>query len=353
MKKNNYVITGGLGFIGSTITKMLVSKKDTGKCIIVDNYTNYVNPLRWTFTDYRKLRFINIKDKKLKNNINNKIIFYRGDCADFKIMYTILEKYKPKCVFHTAAVPVAKIENPNVSEFRKGSIDTTINILDCLDLVQKKSKYKLGRFVYISSSMVYGDFLKKQAFEDDTTKPKEIYGTMKLAGEEIVKGLSRFSKIPYTIIRPSAAYGPTDMNERVTQFLLLKAINNGVLEIHGKDEKLDFTYVEDLAEGTIKAAFNKKGKNETFNITTGSGRTILSYAKILRKYFKMVKFRIVSRDKTRPKRGTLSIKKAKKLINYKPKFDLEKGTLNYVKFVKGLKNINFEGAVRFPTKKSD
>ena len=57
---------------------------------------------------------------------------------------------------NTAAVPVAKIENPNVSEFRKGSIDTTI-ILDCLDLVQK-SKYKLGRFVYISSSMVYGDF---------------------------------------------------------------------------------------------------------------------------------------------------------------------------------------------------
>ena len=136
MKKNNYVITGGLGFIGSTITKMLINKRDTGKCIIVDNYTNYINPLRWTFTDYRKLRFTNIKDKKLKKNINNKIIFYRGDCADFKIMYTILEKYKPKCVFHTAAVPVAKIENPNVSEFRKGSIDTTINILDCLDLIQ-------------------------------------------------------------------------------------------------------------------------------------------------------------------------------------------------------------------------
>ena len=56
----------------------------------------------------------------------------------------------------------------------------------------------------------------------------------------------------------------------------------------GKDEKLDFTYVEDLAEGTIKAAFNKKGENETFNITTGSGRTILSYAKILKKYFPII-----------------------------------------------------------------
>ena len=353
MKKNNYVITGGLGFIGSTITKMLVNKKDTGKCIIVDNYTNYINPLRWTFADYRKLRFTNIKDKKLKKNIQSKIVFHRGDCADFKIMYTLLEKYKPKCVFHTAAVPVAKIENPNVSEFRKGSIDNTINILDCLDLIQKKSKYKLGRFVYISSSMVYGDFLKKQASENDSPRPKEIYGTMKLAGEEIIKGFSRFSKIPYTIIRPSAAYGPTDMNERVTQFFLIKAINDGLLEIHGKDEKLDFTYVEDLAEGTIKAAFDKKGENETFNITTGSGRTILSYAKILRKYFKKVKFKIVSRDKTRPKRGTLSIKKAKKLLNYKPKFNLEKGTYNYVEFVKGLKNINFEGAARFPVKKKD
>ena len=71
MKKNNYLITGGLGFIGSTITKMLVNKKDTGKCIIVDNYTNYINPLRWTFADYRKLRFTNIKDKKFKKNIQS------------------------------------------------------------------------------------------------------------------------------------------------------------------------------------------------------------------------------------------------------------------------------------------
>ena len=141
------------------------------------------------------------------------------------------------------------------------------------------------------------------------------------------------------------------MNERVTQFLLLKAINNGILEIHGKDEKLDFTYVEDLAEGTIKAAFNKNGENETFNITTGSGRTILSYAKILKKYFKKLRFKIVSRDKTRPKRGTLSISKAKRLIKYKPKFNLEKGTTRYIDFVKNLKDMNFEGAAKFPVKK--
>ena len=79
MKKNNYIITGGLGFIGSTITKMLINKKDTGKCIIIDNYTNYINPLRWTFTDYRKLRFTNIKDKKLSSEEVTKAFIDRSE----------------------------------------------------------------------------------------------------------------------------------------------------------------------------------------------------------------------------------------------------------------------------------
>ena len=72
--------------------------------------------------------------------------------------------------------------------------------------------------------------------------------------------------------------------------LLLKAINNDTFEIHGKDEKLDFTFVDDLAEGTIKAALSKNVRMK-LNITTGSGRTILSYAKILKKYFKKIKFK--------------------------------------------------------------
>ena len=200
--------------------------------------------------------------------------------------------------------------------------------------------------------MIYGDFTKKTAEEKDEPRPKEIYGTMKLAGESIVKGYSKFTGIPYTIIRPSAAYGPTDMNERVTQFLLLKAAKNQILEIHGKDEKLDFTYIEDLAEGCVKAAHSTKGINETFNITNGKARTILSYAKILKQYFKDIKFKVIQRDKSKPKRGTLSIKKAQKLLNYKPQFNLEKGTSEYVKYLKKLKHINLEGAARFPKQKN-
>lgn len=333
-KKLNYLITGGLGFIGSNIAKIIIKKKNLGKCILVDNYSGYINPLRRSFNDFRKLRFNDINDKKTNDLIKKKCIFERSDCTDFKSMFRLIQKYKPDIIFHTAAIPVARIQNPNVSEFRVGSIDSTINLIDCVEMVQQETNYKLKRFLYISSSMIYGDFKKNKAFETDEPNPKEIYGTMKLAGEIIVKGLCNTHNIPFTIIRPSAVYGPTDMNERVTQYLIVRALHKEKLIVHGKDEKLDFTYVQDLADGCIKAAENKNGLNNTFNLTTGKSRKILDYAKILNKYFPEAKIKIEGRDKKRPKRGTLSITKARKLINFNPKFNLERGAKIYIDFYK-------------------
>ena len=145
--------------------------------------------------------------------------------------------------------------------------------------------------------MVYGNFKKKQVSETDETNPIEIYGTIKLAGEIITKGVAQHYKIPYTIIRPSAVYGPTDMNERVTQYFLNKVINKESIKIHGKDEKLDFTYVEDIANGIIKSATHKNGINNTFNITYGKSRTLLDYVKELGKHFKDINYTI---QKKRP-----------------------------------------------------
>lgn len=322
------LITGGLGFIGSNIVKILLSKKIVQRCIILDSYTGFINPLRNTYADFRKLRFSSYK----------KIIVERGDARDFRLVYKILNKYKPKLIFHTAAVPLAKIDNLNAKEAKGGSVDTTTNILECVNFYnQTNKKYKLNRFIYFSSSMVYGDFKKDQAFETDDLKPKEVYGTMKLAGEIITKGLCGFYKIPYTIIRPSAVYGPTDMNNRVTQIFINKAFNKEIINIQGKDEKLDFTYVEDLANGCIKAALSKKAIDETFNITFGKGESLFKFVQILTKHFKDLKYKIKSRDSFRPKRGTLSIKKAKKLINYKPSYNLQKGIDKYINFLKLIK----------------
>ena len=317
------LVTGGLGFIGSNLVKILLKRKIVSRCIILDSFAGFINPLKDNFFDLRKYRF---KEKK-------NILIERGDAKDFRLIYKILNLYKPKLVFHTAAIPLSKIENLNANESKIGSVDTTTNILECINFFQNKKKYKISRFVYISSSMVYGDFKKNKVSEIDKLSPKEIYGTMKLGGEIVTKGLCKFYNIPFTIIRPSAVYGPTDMNNRVSQIFIEKAQKGQTIKIQGKDEKLDFTFVEDLANGCILAATKKNGVNETFNITYGKAETLYKFVKVLSKHFRKLKYKIEKRDSFRPKRGTLSINKAKRLLNYKPIYNLEKGIKKYLNFI--------------------
>jgi nucleoside-diphosphate-sugar epimerase len=317
------LITGGLGFIGSNLTKILIERKIVSRCILLDSYTGFVNPTKESFIDQRKYRFKNKKN----------IIIERGDAKDFRLVYKVLDLYKPEIIFHTAAIPLAKIDNLNANEAKIGSIDTTTNILECINFFQSRKKYNINRFVYISSSMIYGDFKKNIVTETSDSDPKEIYGTMKLAGEIITKGLCKFYKIPFTIIRPSAVYGPTDMNNRVSQIFVEKALKGQEITIQGKDEKLDFTFVEDLANGCILAGIKKKGINQTFNITYGKAQSLYNFVKILSKRFKKLKFKITKRDNFRPKRGTLSTYKAQKLLKYKPKYNLLKGVNKYLDFI--------------------
>ena len=81
------------------------------------------------------------------------------------------------------------------------------------------------------------------------------------------------------------------------------------------------------------AATKKNGVNETFNITYGKAETLYKFVMILSKHFKKLKYKIEKRDSFRPKRGTLSINKAKRLLNYKPIYNLEKGIKKYLNFV--------------------
>lgn len=323
MKK--ILITGGLGFIGSALAKRLIEKNYTNKCILVDNFGGYVNPSLNNYYDYRKKRIDTLPKKKF--------VIERLDTKNFKALLNVVLKYLPDVIYHTAALPLAKISNVNADEAKEGSVDSTINLIDSINEIRSK-KRKLPRFIYISSSMVYGDFEKNTIHEEDKKNPKEAYGVMKYSGEIITKGMCKLYNLPYAIIRPSAVYGPMDMNRRVTQIFIEAAINNKEIKVEGPNEKLDFTYIDDLVEGVILSSIKQNGINNTFNITNGKGRSLFEFVNILKKYFPNLNFILKNRDKFRPKRGTLSIKKAKKLIGYNPKITLEKGIKNYLNFLR-------------------
>ena len=319
------LITGGLGFIGSNICEVLLQKKYTNKCILLDNFGGYIKPIKDNFVDFRKQRFPSLKN----------IIIERCDTSNYKALSSIINKYKPNYIYHTAALPLAKVSNLNNEEAKISSVDSTVNIIDTINLIKNSNKnFQFNRFIYFSSSMVYGDFKKSIVNEESEKNPKDAYGIMKLAGEVVTEGLCKLHNIPYTIIRPSAVYGPKDMNRRVSQIFIENAFEKKKIYIQGKDEKLDFTFIKDLVSGAIQAARSKKGVNEIFNITCGKGQTLLSYVIYLKKKFPELEYIIKKRDKTKPSRGTLSIMKAKKLLGYKPKYSLKNGIDEYFNFLK-------------------
>ena len=323
------LITGGAGFIGSHICKELIQRGHTP--IILDGFIRYISPLKDN---------INISFKERFEGILDKIIIERGFTDNYETVLEVILRHKPEYIIHLAALPLAKLPNINVKEAQDGTITSTANILSIINKVKSITQFDFKRFLYTSSSMVYGNFSSQTAVESDPKNPMDIYGTLKLAGENVTRGLSKAFNIDYTIIRPSAVYGPLDSNRRVSQIFVENALFGKDIKVYGEDEKLDFSYVKDVAIGFIQALFHENGANETFNITSGKARSLLEFANILKESFPEVTISIVERDAQRPKRGTLDISKAQRLIEFQPKYSLREGITEYIEYMKKKKNEN-------------
>ena len=128
--------------------------------------------------------------------------------------------------------------------------------------------------------MVYGDF-EDQVEENYDCKPIGQYGIMKLTGEDIVKDYHRRGAFDYAVIRPSAVYGPLDVEDRVVAKFMLGAMRGGILRVNGAGETLDFTYVDDAADGIVAAATRIMSRNSTYNITKSHSVSLLEAAEMI------------------------------------------------------------------------
>ena len=325
-KKDKVFINGGAGLIGSLVARKLIIMGY--EVIVYDQFITYISPFKNHLKNPIDLRFDGIKDQ---------IVFERGDTTNSSYTRKILNKYNPEYVLHLAATPLADLSNQHVEEAVSNIFNGTINMLEIL-----KDQRFLKNFVYVSSSMVYGDFKEIPCPETHQKKPKEVYGGSKFAGEVMTEVFSKRFGLPYTIVRPSAVYGPYDVNRRVSQIFIENALLGKELVLDGGGKiNLDFTYVEDISDGLILAMLNEKAIGETFNITYGKGYSLLEFTETLQKILPNLKYNVQqSNDNFRPMRGALSIKKAKNILGYSPKYSLEKGLREYVESYKKLKIFN-------------
>lgn len=315
-------ITGGAGFIGSYVCRKLLNLGH--EVIVYDAFIQYISPLKSILKDFTELRFEGITDQ---------IDFRRGDTRDKAHLRRVILEIKPDNILHLAALPIADLSNRHSEEALTSILEGAVNVLEVLRDVDF-----VDRFVYISSSMIYGDFEEIPAPEDHPKRPKDMYGGTKYAGEVMTETFSRRYHIPYSIVRPSAVYGPYDVNRRVSQIFVENALLGKPITLFGGGHQaLDFTFVEDTADGIIKVMFTESGQGEAFNITYGRGYTLRELADILLIHFKDLEINIVEEeDVFRPKRGALSIEKAKTLVGYDPRFSLEEGIQRYLDVYRNL-----------------
>ena len=152
---------------------------------------------------------------------------------------------------------------------------------------------------------------------------------MKLAGEWLIKDYARRTGMAYTIIRPSAVYGPLDVEDRVISKFVSNAIRGQVLKVRGENELLDFTYVDDAADGICSALTLDIADNKTYNITRGSSHTLYQAAKLAVELAGKGTIQLEPKDNDFPSRAALNIDRARQDLGFDPKVDMEEGFRRY------------------------
>ena len=306
-----FLITGGKGFIGSKIVEML--SNDGHQVTIVDNED--------TYGIMTKAQLDTLYQWRTRNWKAENILYIQGDILD-RLVCLKAFSHNPDIVIHLATYPRAKIvDNDPILGIPK-VINTTTNLL------WHAEKFGVRKFVYVSSSMVYGDF-KDGTKEDASTKPKNIYGEAKLTGERLVKLFAKRDGLNYTIVRPSGVFGPGDMPDRVVSKFFDKAMTGKAITLHNGENKVDFTYRQDAARGIIMSALSSVA-NVSFNITAGNATSLRTLAeKIINITGSDSDIEDIGNHELYPMRGTLDISRAKDLLGYSPEFTLEQGLESY------------------------
>jgi nucleoside-diphosphate-sugar epimerase len=309
------LVTGGLGLIGHNVVAKLEAKEHN--VVIVDTQTNY------GIIPQDELDYL-IAERRKKISTDR---IYRIDVTDRDGIDWVIREHQPDAVIHMASFPRQKVVNSNPAYGAQVMMEGLINVLE------SAKRHRVERVVYISSSMVYGDF-EDQVAEDSECNPIGQYGIMKLAGEHLVKDYHRRGAFDYVIVRPSAVYGPLDVEDRVVAKFMLAAMRGETLKVNGAEETLDFTYVDDAADGIVSATTRIMSANRIYNITKSHSVTLLNAAEMIVKIVGKGTVEVRDKDADFPSRGALDIDRARVILGYDPKVDVEEGFQRYYEWLK-------------------
>ena len=304
-------VTGAAGFIGHNVVRFL--EKQDHEIFGLDNRTNY------GFIPKDEAEYL-FKERARRIHTFPMV----GDIRDKDDIQQRVGMFGIKTIVHLASFPRQKVVEQNPA------LASEVMSTGLINLLEAARTHKIKRFVYISSSMVYGDF-ESDVTEDAACNPIGQYGIMKYMGEKLVEDYARRYGFEYVIIRPSAVYGEYDVEDRVVSKFMLGAMRGDTLKVKGANEVLDFTYVEDAAMGIAQATLSDNSANKIYNITRSSEKvyTLKDAAELAINIAGRGNLEIQDRDLSFPKRGRLNISRAVADFEYSPTVNVEEGFRRY------------------------
>ena len=302
MKTKRVLVTGGAGFIGSELVRQLAAQ---GHAVsVVDN-------------------LVNGKRENLEPILGDQVKLFVADVRDQKRMAELVSGMD--VIFHLACLGVRhSVHSPK--ENHDVNADATLNLL----LAARQAQ--VGRFVYVSTSEVYGTARTVPMTEDHTTFPHTVYGASKLAGECYTRAFWETYQFPTVVVRPFNAYGPRchhegDSGEVIPKFMLRSLANRPLVIFGDGSQTRDFTYVGDTARGILLAGMTEAALGQTINLGSGKEIRIDELAKRVTVVTGRPNAEVVC-DQPRPGdvlRLFAGSSLAQKLLGFKPEVTLDEG----------------------------
>jgi len=309
MKK--IIVTGGSGFIGSNLVNYLINKK---------YYVINIDKLTYSSNKYDKNSLSKKNYKFLKIDINNK-----------KKIKSVLNKYKPDCIFNLAAETHVDRSIDSPHQFIYSNILGVFNILEVIKEYNKNNK-KI-KLIHISTDEVYGDIKSKKSDEKFPYNPSSPYSASKASADHLIRSYIRTYNLPAIISNCCNNYGPFQFPEKLIPKIISNILSNKSLPVYAKGQNSrEWIYVNDHCDALYK--IYKRGKiGESYNVGSNDNLKNVNIVKIVLQIFKKKGFKIgkkvkIKFVKDRPGhdfRYSLNSKKIHRKLKWKTRTSLKKG----------------------------
>jgi len=312
MSKQTILLTGAAGFIGSTLLEKII---DTFKIVAVDDFNDFYNP--------------NWKQENIDPFLSHKnFTLYKTDITNFHDLAQIFANHKIDKIVHLAARAGIRPSILNPLIYQQVNVGGTLNLLELAKM------HNIKQFIYASSSSVYGNQTKIPFSElDPVNEPISPYAASKKAGEMFCYAYAKLYNIKTTCLRFFTVYGPNGRPD-MAPYLFTKAIIGGdiIKQFGDGSTKRDYTYVNDVVDGITKA-IEKPFDFEIINLGNNKPVYLKTFISIIEKLSgKKANIQVLPFQAGDVEKTYADISKAKKLLDWEPKIDLETGLKKFIEW---------------------